>query len=120
MGEKLVSGSDEGLLLHQPGYCTVRQVESGTAYGFDLAPRSMFEGTVRLYPSRKGWVATVYEDRRADTKKGRMTFYVQLNDHQAAWQRIEWGAGFTKRNDQSVQDAIENFLAVAERQAAQV
>ncbi len=100
---------DEGLYLHYPDTCNVHRIEEVSSAVHAWAPRSTALNETRLAPSRYGWVAICYET------KGRMTFFVQLSPTSAAWQRLQWPTGFEQQWDEKkVQEAIENFLWVAE------
>lgn len=104
---------DEGLYLHYPDTCNVLDAaEISTAHS-PWAPRSTSMDETRQAASRLGWVTLCYE------KKGVMTFFVQLSPTRAAWQRIEWGTDFDANwDDKQVQEAIDNFIWVAECEEA--
>ena len=100
---------DEGLYLHYPDTCNVHAATEMKSTHSPWAPRSTRMDEIRLAPSRLGWVALCYET------KGVMTFFVQLSEARAAWQRIEWPTGFEANwDDRKVKEAIGNFLWVAE------
>src|SRR5437660_11743558 len=102
---------DERIFIHYPNTCNVQDTDPRVRVHFD--PRSTAI-ELRLASSPKGWVAVCYET------KGMMTFYVQLNAHRAAWQRIEWQPDFHKNwDDNKVREAICNVLWVAECEEAQ-
>ena len=98
---------DEDLYLHYEDTCNIHEVFDDRTR-IVWADRSTAENKTRLYPSRFGWVATLYET------KGVITFSVQIDQQYAAWQRREWPANFDQNwDDKIVQKAIENFLWVA-------
>lgn len=102
---------DEGLYVHYPGVCEVHDVENTLRRPF--APRRTAIEQTWLVPSRVGWVAVCYET------KGYITFFAQVRQDRAAWQRIEWPTNFQENWDEDrLQRAVENFLQVAEKQAA--
>lgn len=104
---------DEGLYLHYPDTCNVHAATEVKSTHSLWAPRSTRMDEIRLAPSRLGWVALCYET------KGVMTFFVQLSEARAAWQRIEWPTGFEANWDhKKVKEAIDNFLWVAECEEA--
>jgi hypothetical protein len=104
---------DEGLYLHYPDTCNVHAATVVSSADSPWAPRLTRMDEIRLAPSHLGWVAVCYET------KGVMTFFVQLNETRAAWQRIEWPTGFDENwDDKRVQEAIANFISVAKREDA--
>jgi hypothetical protein len=104
---------DEGLYLHYPDTCNVHDATVVSSAHSPWASRSTRMDEIRLAPSRLGFVAVCYE------KKGIMTFFVQLNETRAVWQRIKWPTGFDANwDDKMVQEAITNFIWVAEREDA--
>lgn len=100
---------DEGLYLHYSDTCNVHDISEVSSAQSAWAPRSTALKETRLAPSRYGWVAICYET------KGRLTFFVQLSERRAAWQRVEWPTGYvTIWDENQVREAIDNFLWVAE------
>lgn len=100
---------DDNLYLHYPDTCNVHGIDEVSSARPIWAPRSTPTLETRLAPSRYGWIAIRYET------KGVITFFVQLSETCAAWQRREWPAGYEACWDEKeVAAAIENFLWVAE------
>lgn len=100
---------DAGLYLHYPDTCDVHDISEVNSSKPTWAYRETAISETRLAASRLGLVAICYET------KGLITFFVQLNPIRAAWQRIEWETNFVEHWDEKkVQDAIDNFLWVAE------
>jgi hypothetical protein len=100
---------DEGRYLHYPDTCNVYDVDEIRSDQPPWLPRSTALAETRLAHSRLGLVAICYET------KGVMTFFVQLNEKRAAWQRIEWPTGFDHNWDEKkFREAIDHFLWVAE------
>ncbi len=101
-----------GIIIHYSDTCTLCNPNNLSTNKNPFDPRKTAKET-RLYPSRKGWVAICYET------KGLITFFVQLNAHRAAWQRIKWDANSEDSlNKQKLRNAIDHFLWVAECEEA--
>lgn len=104
---------DEHLWLHYEDTCNIHEVAEMDMSRSVWEDRSTSINETRLCPSRFGWVAICYET------KGVITFFVQMNQDRAAWQRREWPANFDKNwDDKMVREAIDNFLWVAECEIA--
>lgn len=104
---------DERLYLHYTNTCDVHDASVMSGGGLPFASRSTALEKIRIAPSRVGWIAICYET------KGVITFYAQINMDRAAWQRIKWPSNFDQNwDDSKVQEAIDNFLWVAECEEA--
>jgi hypothetical protein len=106
-----------GLFVHYPDSCNICSVNNKRTVStarLPFAPRkNMPEPLTRLAPSKYGWVAICYEP------EGFITFFVQINDRNAAWQRREWHAGFDKNwNEAEVKKTLERFLDAVARGVA--
>jgi hypothetical protein len=100
---------DEALYLHYANTCNVHDVEEVSSAHFLFGERATAMPEVRLAPSHVGWVAIYYE------RKGIITFFAQISEKRAAWQRIEWLPDFDHNwDDNRVREAIEHFLWVAQ------
>lgn len=105
--------SDEGLHIHDPDTCDIHDASRCPSSKSPFNPRTTAIET-RLVPSHKGFVAICYET------KGLITFYAQISPTRLAWQRIAWPVDFHKDwNNGRVQEAVDNFLNIAEKQETQ-
>jgi hypothetical protein len=101
---------DEDIWRHYPDTCNVHGTEEVRSSRHAWAPRETALNETRLAPSKYGFVAICYE------RKGRMTFFVQLNEHCAAWQRLEWPAGYVQaRWDEGRSPSSDRKLPVGRR-----